>query len=142
MNEKNLRILGEYLISLPDDYKYFDMSDFCKSLAEIRLTPNQAERGKIGDPLWHAIKAGIKPKSNRAKTSWVAFCYEAMGISFCGIEGDWCFSPRWELADNSPQGAGRRILWLLEHGLPDDWHEQMFAEAELCYLNYKSGVNG
>jgi|DEB0MinimDraft_6_1074348.scaffolds.fasta_scaffold02747_11 hypothetical protein len=137
MNEKNLRILGEYLISLPDDYKYFDMSDFCKSLAEIRLTPDQAERGKIGDPLWHAIKAGIKPKSNRAKTSWVAFCYEAMGISFCGIEGDWCFSPRWELADNSPQGAGRRIFWLLEHGLPDDWHEQMFAEAELCYLNYK-----
>ena len=133
MNQENLRILGEYLISLPDDYKYFDMSNFCKSLAKIRITPDQAERGKIGDPLWHAIKAGIKPKSNRAKTSWVAFCYEAMGIPFYSDEGLWCFSGEWDATDNTPQGAGKRIFWLLEHGVPEDWEEQIFGEADLCY---------
>ena len=46
----------------------------------------------------------------------------------------WCFDDEWMDVDNTPQGAGMRILWLENYGLPDNWREQMYGDAKLCYL--------
>lgn len=45
----------------------------------------------------------------------------------------WLFDYRWESVDNTPRGAAARIRYMLEHGLPEDWREQMSGEAPLCY---------
>ncbi len=45
----------------------------------------------------------------------------------------WCFSPVWQRVDNTPEGAARRIEWLVEHGLPKNWDEQKYGNAPLIY---------
>ena len=46
----------------------------------------------------------------------------------------WCFSWDWEVVDNTHRGAGLRIKWLLENGLPENWRLQMKGIDRLCYL--------
>ena len=53
---------------------------------------------------------------------------------FNGSEWNWCFDTSWVLVDNTPKGAALRIEWLLNHGLPEDWYEQLEGNAPLCYL--------
>jgi len=133
MNQENLRILGEYLISLPNDYDGFDMGDYCKNPNKEYVLPRKSECGTVACALGHAPRAGIKPRSAAAKENWEYFCDEALDIPFYSDEGLWCFSGEWDATDNTPQGAGKRIFWLLEHGVPEDWEEQIFGEADLCY---------
>ena len=47
----------------------------------------------------------------------------------------WCFSGGWYINDNTPEGAGKRIRWLLEHDfmLPEDHLRQRHGLAPLCY---------
>ena len=47
--------------------------------------------------------------------------------------GRYLFSPLWSRTDNTKKGAGLRIKYYLEHGLPFDWHEQMLGDAPLSY---------
>ena len=47
---------------------------------------------------------------------------------------DWCFSPLWDVVDNTPPGAGQRLLWLELHGVPEGWDERIVI-APLCYTH-------
>lgn len=46
---------------------------------------------------------------------------------------EWCFGGDWQYSDNSPEGAAKRILYMLEHGVPEDSFEQMAGDTALCY---------
>lgn len=47
---------------------------------------------------------------------------------------DWMFGAAW-----GPRGAAARIRHLLDHGLPEDWREQMSGERPLCYAERVEG---
>ena len=62
--------------------------------------------------------------------------YMEWSMAFTGLndaEWLWCFDPGWRETDNKPEGAALRIEWILNHGLPEDWYEQLQREAPLCY---------
>lgn len=48
-------------------------------------------------------------------------------------EGRYMFNSLWEDVDNTPEGAAARIRYILEHGLPEDWEDQMYGNAPLSY---------
>ena len=63
----------------------------------------------------------------------------AWSEDFTGIyrgedEWSWCFHSKWRNTDNTPMGAALRIEWLLNHGLPENWKNQMRGKEELCYM--------
>jgi len=65
--------------------------------------------------------------------------FTAWSIDFTGIYGgdheyDWCFHDQWTFIDNTPTGAALRIEWLLNNGLPENWHCQMYGKEKLCYM--------
>jgi len=45
----------------------------------------------------------------------------------------WLFSDIWKDSDNTPHGAAKRILWLIQFGVPMDWAKQRDGNAPLCY---------
>jgi hypothetical protein len=128
--EANLRKGAEGLMSLPPD-RPFDMKlyrgDFSK--------PSDTHYcGTVGCAL------GYFPMFVPAKKGeiWDDYTDRVTGMGWDGQKNAWmwCFSTYWAGIDNTPQGAARRILYVLNNGLPDDWWEQvngdapyMFAEA-------------
>jgi len=48
------------------------------------------------------------------------------------------FSFFWTAVDNTPVGTAKRIRYIIEHGLPEDWYEQMHGRAPLSYLKNKT----
>jgi len=56
------------------------------------------------------------------------------GLLGGGDEWEWCFSSKWTFIDNTPTGAALRIEWLLNHGLPENWKNQMRGREKLCYM--------
>lgn len=63
---------------------------------------------------------------------WVVYSFRL----FCPASGHWkwLFSGRWRHADNTLKGAVARIRYSLEHGVPDNWDDQMRGIAPLSYM--------
>lgn len=136
INIENFKKLADYLLSLPEDYCHFDMIFYYQvTNNEINNTfrpievPFEPGCGCVACALGHGPAVGIIPNED---ISWEAYC----DIYFTDEDAvwRWCFSGLWEIQDNTPQGAGKRILWMLEHGVPENFHQQMKALAPLCYL--------
>ncbi len=148
MKRKNLDKLANHLLALPKNYQHFCMRNFCEILEEeedensvrnfsfpspaSNFVVNLQSCDTIACALGHGIAAGIKNKLGYE--SWWAYGDEYF------IDSDkekskweWCFDSGWAERDNTPQGAGKRIKWLLENGLPHNWRKQMSGDAELCY---------
>lgn len=119
---KNLKKLAKYLYNLPDDYQHFDMSIFCGTedvnfeLYEVSKE-TYSQCGAVACALGHGIAAGIKPYK-KAK-NWEDYSYENFGISVSSEEWDWCFTVFWNHVDNTPKGAAKRIMLMLESGIPE-----------------------
>ena len=67
--------------------------------------------------------------------------FTAWSIDFTGLleveyedVWEWCFDCQWIFIDNTPTGAALRIEWLLNHGLPENWKNQMRGREKLCYM--------
>lgn len=133
--KKNLTTLANYLLALPKGYKEFNMANFC-SIGGSFNAPEPSESikvisncGAVACAVGHAPSAGIKPKKDE---DWWDYSDRAL-IPTDTYEWEWCFGGDWWTIDNTPQGAGKRIQWLLEKGLPDNWSEQMDGDDPLCY---------
>lgn len=121
----NLKKLSEYL--LKDNLKAeFDMSCYNDSGFSSSL---EDHCGTVGCAVGHGPYAGIyKNKGD----DWGEYARK----SFTSGEGSlykWCFDSFWVSTDNTPKGAGLRIKWFLEKGIPDDYRNQMFRKSQLCY---------
>lgn len=62
--------------------------------------------------------------------------------SFTGLyrhsnEWYWLFSDEWQMSDNTPRGAAKRIVHFVKKGLPDNWTQQLRGRSRLCYKNIK-----
>lgn len=129
MNRENLKKLADYLLSgnLKAD---FDMSDYSSERHHYR-GGSPTDCGTVGCAVGHGPHSGIKKYKSE---SWAEYAERGFGLSLIDDEWHWCFADEWVFTDNTPEGAGKRINWLLEKGLPRDWKEQMNGKAKLCYL--------
>ena len=147
MNRKNLRKLANYLINLPVDYKYFDMRFFKIDketkdeieiggqhddfLSQTQIQPREVNVcNTVACALGHGPSAGIKPSDK--DVTWWDYGHNHF-LNNGSPEWDWCFGYDWVEVDNTPQGAGKRIIYLLENGLPKYWDLQMIGLNPISY---------
>ncbi len=137
---ENLRILGNFLI----DYKGecgFNMAGYAENKNDPELYSPSTMRSvhkincdTIACALGHAPL--ISKFMPREHDSWTSYGERLFGKSESTDEtGEWfwCFGIGWKTVDNTRIGAGKRILWLCDHGLPENWNAQMDRTTELCY---------
>lgn len=135
MNTENLLKLATYLLS-GELKAEFDMISFTDSVLPIEQANFKTECGTVGCAAGHGPYAGIPKHSTE---TWMEYIYRVFDIANGAYNYNsrwvWLFSGTWRYTDNTPQGAAKRILYLIRHGLPDDWEEQMTKCAPLTYLN-------
>ena len=141
--EGNLRKLADRLWMLPEEYQGFSMEVYFEPFVDGWDEPTtvcslleEYECGSVGCAIGHGPLAGIGVEVfDKHEGRWDLYCHEV----FIDIRSDerawkWCFAYEWSRVDNTPEGAAKRILWLLDKGLPDDWESQMCGKAALCYV--------
>lgn len=136
MNRENLKKLADYL-SAGNTGMVFSMHDYCTSgdndYDVDYYDPFKYTCGAVGCAVGHGPYAGIPVGVN--DHTWDMYCERVFGVD--EDEWDWCFSSMWRFVDNTPQGAAKRIYFMLERGVPANFVEQMqgigyvFAEKEL-----------
>lgn len=127
MNKENLRKLANYLLS-GNLKSRFGMAMYCCTPGSDPCTATDC--GTVGCAVGHGPHAGIEKYPTE---TWIQYTRRAFIPKRCNAKQRWCFSGGWVDVDNTPEGAGLRIMWLLEHGLPDNWHDQIRGKAPLCY---------
>jgi hypothetical protein len=128
MNIPNLLKMAEYIATVPQEM--FDMEQYRDEFDERYPKCNT-----VGCVIGHCTvldRLENIPTFNN-KICFVQWSQEFTGINVSSEEWDWCFSWKWAQSDNTPTGASKRIKYLIEHGLPENWKEQMNGEAELIY---------
>lgn len=129
MQRENMYNLAAYLLG--DIQSRFDMSSFCQSGNEYKSTVC----GSVGCAIGHNTYLVDKLLDE----GWLSYSFRTLVSNI--NEWLWCFSNRWNETDNTKEGAAKRILWLLEYGLPEDWLNQRDGKSPLCYENMSFPVN-
>lgn len=136
-NKSNLKKLADYLSALPEEYSHFDMETFYRRIIIDHYEKYNFknfddgtylnECGTVACALGHGPAAGIEVGDS---TNWYAY-----GLKFIeensSNEQVWgfLFSVEWVKIDNTPQGAAKRIYWILDgNKIPvrndwEDWEE-------------------
>ncbi len=133
----NLRKLATFLMALPEDYDKFDMNLYCfneKVSSSAEADESIAllnECGTVACALGHGPLAGIPAGKRETWETYAERCFTGSDIDENFFR--FLFSGSWEIRDNSPYGAGQRILYYLEHGLPEDVDDMIVGSTELCY---------
>lgn len=126
MNEANLRKLATYLLSGKLKAR-FTMGKFDEPCVGSFTTC-----GTAGCAIGHGPYAGIERILGE---KWGSYCNRAfVNIPDNFGTWEWCFASYWKAIDNTPEGAGKRILWLLDKGLPENCHRQIVGLDPLCYM--------
>lgn len=132
--EANLRKLAAYLMTLPADYPDFEMKDFVQTESrEKREYAHVAACGTAACAAGHGPIAGVAPHEGE---DWSSYTFRVF-TSDDDSDGqwEWCFGWYWSKVDNTVHGAARRILWMLEQGVPEDANGQRWGYTPLCYLD-------
>lgn len=130
MNIKNLKLLADYLSQLPADYQHFDMFDF-HSLSARPFAVDEVSCGTVACAIGHAPYVEGLPKPEYGER-WHTYSDRLFDLD--PVSWTWCFAERWKFIDNTPQGAAKRIHWLLEHGVTDDVEEVLAGRQLPDYI--------
>jgi hypothetical protein len=130
MNRENLQRMADYIRTVPKEK--FSMIFYRTKGQDSR------ECNSIGCVIGHCTVLDprplpIDPFGNIEFDEW--------SFDFTGVDSSewgWCFHSDWSTRDNTPTGAADRIEWLLNHGLPKNWEEQMRGYEPLCYKGGES----
>lgn len=144
MNRENLQRMADHIKTIPEDA--FDMS------AYRYANHISSECNTIGCAIGHCTVLDDKelPRFSTGGIDFAEWSKDFTGLvrSDGSMNMDawaWCFSAEWAHVDDTPLGASQRIEWLLEHGLPHDWEDQMEGATGLCYIylttTIMTGVN-
>lgn len=125
-HEENLRKLAAYLLS-GNLKAEFDMSIYSSN---DKPGEHETDCGSVGCAKGHGPHAGIPKLENER---WSQYALRAFGLDIKTSLWDWVFHMRWAEVDQSPEGAAKRIIYLLEYGLPHNSHDQRVGLATLCY---------
>jgi hypothetical protein len=122
MNTKNLILLRDYLIALPDDYAGFDMGTYNEDIEDIEdfdnsLCPTPIIGNYCGTSACvagHMIYVkGLPPKGG--DEGWWEYSCRVSGLDYWCNEFDFLFSVHWENLDNTVSGAVFRINYLMKN---------------------------
>lgn len=107
----NLLKLATYLLSgnLKAEFDMRHYSQWHDALIAVEKT----DCGTIGCSAGHGPYAGIPKESGE---SWYHYISRVFGIGVFSWQYDFVFSSQWGSIDNTPQGAGKRILYMLRKG--------------------------
>ena len=132
---ENLQILAKCLDSLPAN-DYFDMGTYLDPLENVRFNAvdnaiieytktGHKPCGTAACAVGHAPHFGIgditafADNDDGALINWYSYSNQYLIEPNNGTGAwNWCFSPDWAALDNTPQGAAKRIRYLLEQGVP------------------------
>lgn|SRR5574343_751787 len=126
MNKENLIKAANYIATVPQGM--FDMDFFRINNRDTH------ECNSIGCVIGHCV---ILDEWSNVPIFNGAIDFLAWSLKFFDTnynEWMWCFCDEWSEIDNTPIGASKRILWLVENGLPGNWRKQIEGESKLCYL--------
>lgn len=111
---QNLRRLAAYLIGLPEDYEEFDMQWWTDDFSRL---PQETMCGTVACAGGHGPRAGIDPIPGENWGSYIERAFTPAGYNeFI----DYIFGSSWARHDNTPQGAGKRILYALHNDIPTE----------------------
>lgn len=138
----NYRKLAAYLSKVADS-KHFDMGSFAYKMVpeddddgeiyeiHVSLEPDKVavltntcttdhhDCGSAGCAIGHALFAGIgKGAPELEWDSWWSYTERNFGTSDGRNAFTWCFGSEWKSYDNTPKGAAKRILYMLDNGAP------------------------
>jgi hypothetical protein len=131
----NLLKLAEYLLNLPWYYTHFNMGKFNN---DVDIFP---QCKTVACALGHSVYVdGLAPAVDKmpgiydgsslgGPVSWDRISAEVYGTCIYTRTWDYLFHPRWEINDNTPAGAAKRILKYLESGVPEDFSVQKIKEV-------------
>lgn len=145
MNEEqknNFRKLSDYLLSGKLTTK-FNMSALAHDFDRTSLMPMEVNPTTLacGCALGHGPLAGIVTSDVMNWSSYSERYFGCSSLALALLEPlnefvfQWCFSGGWACVDNTPEGAGKRIRWMLEHDfqIPENHHKQRLGLTPLCY---------
>ena len=134
MNKTNLKLLADWLILNKDrleEEHSFHMDHFRGNRAAngwvTPLLNSSPSCGTVGCALGWGPNTGIPalvPLHLGKDFDWGEYSLGIFGLDDCDPDFDWCFSSDWSEFDNTPKGAGVRILYLLENIVDDNLWER------------------
>lgn len=153
INIKNLTKLRDYLMSLPRNYKDFNMESFMviddRELYMLSGEPMNIDDfrdyavpiingcGTVACAVGHGPAAGIKARKSESWNNYANRTLIEDGDCEYDI-WDWCFSETWAWLDNHHYGAARRISYLIDNlDVPDFWKYDDMELVKKKYPNFK-----
>lgn len=117
-HRRNLIRLAQYLLSgkLAADFDMNRTTEYPDPVDESRAVVC----GKVGDVLGHGPYAGILKADDEG---WLSYCTRCF-IPVFSPAGYWLCENGWAKTDNTAEGAGRRIAYLLIFGVPETFIRQ------------------
>lgn len=125
-------MLAAYLEQLPADAVNFDMwqiSDACSINPRLFDKLPAHGCGTCGCAIGHGF--ALVPKA--ACETIDEYSARVYGLDAEGDDWHWLFGSAWAPIDNTPHGASARIRHYLENGVPENWMDQIYEQAPLCY---------
>jgi hypothetical protein len=115
MNINNLKILADYLESLPVGYEDFDMGVFAKDEFGEELPPTAHQPcGTSMCAVGHGPNAGLAPLET--EDDWSKYAERVFGEPWFYRNMDWCFSGVWDGSYPTMDHAIRRLRYVIKHG--------------------------
>jgi hypothetical protein len=129
MNKENLLWAAKFIRDVPQEK--FDMGVY-------REDDNDTDHicNSVGCVIGHCVALSGNRNVHRHISGDIDFLQWSesfFDIKYLDNAWDWCFDARWKHTDNMPEGAALRMEWLVEHGLPKDWQDQMIGNTKPCY---------
>lgn len=134
MNHENLETLANYLEALPAGYRHFSMWTYLSHYGRhdyfhpVDAGVSEMECGTVACAVGHGPAAGLAALPGE---NWEAYEQRVFGVTLA--EWTWCFASSWGAIDNTPQGAAKRIRYMLELGVPWDARDQLNGEAPYLF---------
>lgn len=117
------------------DPKAFDMVEYYRfgqglwQLASVLKEHGfvKYECGTVACAVGHGPGAGIAPMADDC--TWQRYAARVFGADrlMDDIVHGWCFDGAWTVLDNSPTGAAQRIVYMLQHGVPEDFTTAVYV---------------
>ena len=129
MHESNLRRIAAYLMA-GNFRARFSMGQY----SDRGCSPGGTDCGTCGCLVGFGPDAGVE---KLADEDWLDYARRQLGIITESPIDLWLSAGGWRCTDNTPEGAARRALWMLEHGVPDDHEDQFKKFIPLCYQDFE-----
>lgn len=133
--QDNLVTLGRHLVMQADAIIAAGGLAFSDERMADLPPPTDVAEGRAGatlPPLAHGPAAGLAPQAGE---DWLEYCERVFGIGRSDAFLGWVQSPMWQKTDPAPVGAGLRIAYVLDYGVPHDHVEIAMGQA---YTDYDS----